>query len=168
MFKKIILFIALILPMSVMAQKFGVVNLEEVFTAMPESQSMQTQLEQVSQKFQAEFDKLQEAVNQKYTEFQSIANDTNTPDAIKERRMQEIQDRQQKVEQFRNTATQDLQRQQEQLMGPIQARLTDAIKAVGQEGAFTFIFPNDPSLVLYQGTDVVDVTATVKAKLGIK
>ena len=91
MFKKIILIIALILPVSVMAQKFGVVNLDDVFAAMPEAKEMQTQLEQTSQKFQQEFDKLQEAVNQKYTEYQTIANDTNTPDAIKERRMQEIQ-----------------------------------------------------------------------------
>ncbi len=167
MFKKIILFIALILPMSVMAQKFGVVNLEEVFTAMPESQSMQTQLEQVSQKFQAEFDKLQEAVNQKYTEFQSIANDTNTPDAIKERRMQEIQELANNVEKFRNQAQQDIARQQEQLMAPIQQKLTDAVTAVGQENGFTFIFPNEPSMLLYKGTDVVDVTPMVRAKLGL-
>lgn len=167
MFKKIILFIALILPMSVMAQKFGVVNLDEVFTAMPEAAEMQKQLEQVSQKFQTEFDKLQEAVNQKYTEYQNIANDTNTPDAIKERRMQEIQELANSVDKFRNQAQQDISRQQEQLAAPIQQKITNAINAVGQENGFTFIFPNEPGLLLYQGTDVVDVTPMIRAKLGL-
>ena len=167
MFKKIILFIALILPMSVMAQKFGVVNLDEVFTAMPETAEMQKQMEQISQKFQAEFDKLQEAVNQKYTEYQNIANDTNTPDAIKERRMQEIQELANNVDKFRNQAQQDIARQQEQLAAPIQQKITDAINAVGQENGFTFIFPNEPGLLLYKGTDVVDVTPLIRTKLGL-
>lgn len=167
MFKKIILFIALILPMSVMAQKFGVVNLDEVFTAMPETAEMQKQMEQISQKFQAEFDKLQEAVNQKYTEYQNIANDTNTPDAIKERRMQEIQELANNVDKFRNQAQQDIARQQEQLAAPIQQKITDAINAVGQENGFTFIFPNEPGLLLYKGTDVVDVTPMIRTKLGL-
>lgn len=82
--------------------------------------------------------------------------------------MQEIQDRAAKIEQFRQTASQDLQRQQEQLLAPIQAKFNDAVKAVGQEGNFTFIFPMEGGLILYQGADVVDVTSLVKAKLGIK
>lgn len=82
--------------------------------------------------------------------------------------MQEIQDRAGKVEQFRQTATQDLQRQQEQLMAPIQSKINEAVKTVGKEGSFTFIFPEEPALILYQGADVTDVTALVKTKLGLK
>lgn len=87
---------------------------------------------------------------------------------IKERRLSELQERDQKVQQFRNTATQDLARLQEQLMLPIQQKLGEAVKAVGQEGNFTFIFPNEQGFLLYTGTDVTDVTALVKTKLGIK
>ena len=72
------------------------------------------------------------------------------------------------MQQFRNTASQDLARLQEQLMAPIQQKINDAVKAVGQEGNFTFIFPNEQGLLLYTGTDVVNVTALVKTKLGIK
>lgn len=168
MIKKIILALLVALPMSAAAQKFGTVDINAVFDAMPEVNDMQAQLTEASQKYEAEFQKLIEEVNKLYTDFQAIQDDPNTPQTIKERRMQEITDRQQKVEQFRETATKDLQRQQEQLMAPIQARINDAIKAVGQEGGYTFIFPNEPNLVLYQGTDVIDVTAAVKAKLGAK
>lgn len=167
MFKKILMAAVLALPMSVMAQKFGVVDLEAVFSAMPETAAMQTQLTDTSKKYEDEFAKLQEEVNKLYADFQNIQNDANTPESIKERRIQEIQERAQKVEQFRNTAQQDLARLQETLMAPIQSKIQDAVKAIGAEGSFTFIFPNEQGLLLYKGTDVIDVTAQVKTKLGL-
>ena len=167
MLKKLLLALLVALPISAAAQKFGTFNFDEVITAMPEIADMQKQLTESSQKYEAEFQKLQDELNKLYTDYQAIQNDPSTPESIKERRLQEIQDRAQKVEQFRQTATQDLQRLQEQLLAPIQQRVNDAVKAIGQEGNFTFIFPLEPSLILYQGADVVDVTPLVKAKLGI-
>ncbi len=168
MLKKLVLVLAVVLPLSAFAQKFGTVNLESVLTAMPESTAMQQQMDEATKKYEAEFQKLQEELQKKYADFQGIQNDTNTPESIKERRMQEIQELGTKVEQFRQTAAQDLQRQHEQLMAPIEQKLREAIKTVGQEGGFTFVFPNDPGLILYQGSDVTDVTPLVKTKLGIK
>jgi len=168
MFKRFILAIALIFPMSIFAQKFGVVDLESVFQAMPETATMKTQFTEASKKYQDEFQKLHEELNKLYAEYQTIAQDSNTPESIKERRMQEIQERSQNVERFQNTAQQDLNRLQEQLMAPIQQKISEAVKTVGQEGDYTFIFPNEQSMLLYQGSTVVDVTADVKAKLGLK
>lgn len=168
MFKKILLALAVVLPMTAAAQKFGTVRIDEVVSAMPETTEMQTTLSEASKKYETEFQKLQEEVDRLYTEFQNMQNDTNTPDAIKERRMQEIQDKSNKMQQFYQTANQDLQRQREQLMAPILSKVNDAIKAVGQEGSYTFIFSEEPALLLYQGTDVVDLTAPVKTKLGLK
>ncbi len=167
MFKKILLAVALALPMSAFAQKFGVVDLEAIFQAMPETTAMQTQLTDTSKKYEEEFAKLQEEVNKLYADYQTIQNDAATPEPIKERKVQEINERVQKVDQFRNTAQQDLARLQETLMAPIQAKIQDAVKAVGAEGSFTFVFPNEKGLLLYTGTDVVDLTQQVRTKLGI-
>ncbi len=41
MFKKLLLALAVALPLSTMAQKFGVVDLNAVFTSMPEAAEMQ-------------------------------------------------------------------------------------------------------------------------------
>ncbi len=168
MFKRIILAIAVLFPMSIFAQKFGVVDLENVFQAMPESATMRTQIEESSKKYQDEFQQLREELDKLYAEFQTISQDKDTPDSIKERRLSDIQEREQKVNQFRNTAQQDLERLQEQLLAPIQQKISEAVKAVGAEGGYTFIFPNEQSLLLYQGTTVIDVTADVKAKLNLK
>ncbi len=166
MLKKILLALVVALPLSAAAQKFGVVNVDEVITAMPQTAEMQKQLEESSKKYETEFLKLQEELNKLYTEFQSIQNDAATPDAIKERRMQEIQERAASVEKFRQTASQDLERQQSQLHATIQQSVNEAIAAVGKEGSYSFIFPA-LTFILYHGADVVDVTAEVKTKLGI-
>lgn len=165
MLKKLLLAIVIALPMSAFAQKFGIVNIDEVGAAMPEATAMQNQMAETSKKYEDEFTKLQEALNQQYAEFQNMQNDASVTDTMKELKMQDIQERAQKIEQFRQTATQDLQRQQEQLMAPIQQKLMDAIKSVGAEGGFTFIFP--AGVDVYQGADVVDVTPLVRAKLGL-
>lgn len=82
--------------------------------------------------------------------------------------MQEIQERHAKIEQFSNTAQQDLQRLQQTLAAPIVQKVQDAVKAVGAEGAYTMVFPNAPDLLLYTGTGVEDITQQVRAKLGLK
>lgn len=165
MFKRIILAIAVILPMSAFAQKFGVVDLEPIFQAMPEYTQMNAQIEEASKKYESELGKLTEELNKLFAEYQSIAEDPNTPDAIKQRRMSEIQERDQKVAQFKSTAYQDLERLSQQLSQPIQQKLFDAVKAVGVDGDFTFIFPNGQAI--YQGSSVINVTDQVKAKLGL-
>ncbi|MDE6286778.1 MAG: OmpH family outer membrane protein, partial [Muribaculaceae bacterium] len=149
MIKKLLLAVLVALPFSAFAQKFGVVDLENVFQAMPETATAQTQLTDASKKYEDEFAKLREEVDKLFAEYQNLQKDPATPDAIKERRLNELQERDQKVQQFRNTASQDLARLQEQLMAPIQQKIADAVKTVGQEGNFTFIFPNEQGLLLY-------------------
>ena len=167
MFKKLILAVLLALPMTALAQKLGTVEVEAVFTLMPETKEMQTKLEDASKQYETAFQGLTDEINKLYTEFQSIVNDTTVLDTIKERRMQEIQERQANAEKFRTTAQQDLARQQQQLSAPIFQKLNEAISSVGKEGGFSLIIPKNPDLTLYCGPDVADVTPLVKAKLGL-
>lgn len=164
MIKKLLLAVAIALPMSVFAQKFGVINTQQLVESLPEVKTVNEQMEAATKKYEEEFGRLQEEFNKKYQEFQSL--EESTPQTIKERRMQEMQELNQRVEKFRETATQDLQRQQQQLMAPIQENVLKAIQAVGAEGGYTFIFEN--MLPIYTGTDVTDITPLVKTRLGIK
>ncbi|MCI8998861.1 MAG: OmpH family outer membrane protein [Muribaculaceae bacterium] len=164
MIKKLLLAIMIALPMSVFAQKFAVINTQELMESMPELQTVKEQMEASNKKYEDEFAKLQEEFSKKFEEFQSL--EETTPQTIKERRMQEMQELENKINQFRQTATQDLQRQQQQLMAPIQEKVLKAIQTAGAEGGYTFIFENQ--MPLYTGTDVTDITSTVKTRLGIK
>ncbi len=168
MFKKILLAIAVALPLGAMAQKFGTVDLDAVFQAMPETAAAQQEVQEISKKYEDEYAKLQEEINKLYTDYQTIVNDPAQSDEFKQTRMQEIQEKAQKVDQFRNTAMQAVQQATEARMAPIQQKLMEAVKSVGVEGSYTFIFPNEPAMLLYVGTDVTDVTPLVRTKLGLQ
>lgn len=171
MFKKILAVLAVVaiaLPVCTMAQsKFGIVNPDAIMRDLPDLAKAQKELEAVSAKYQKEDSVLQTEIQLKYDDLQkTMRNDPNTPQAIQERRMQEIQDMTNKYQQFRQNAQQDIQRQQETLLAPVQQKVVSAIKAVGELGNYTFIFTSEvPAFV---GKDVIDVTNDVRKQLGLK
>lgn len=166
MIKKILIAVALALPMFAMAQKFGTVDAEAVLQGMAEFTEMQSKLAEASKTYEGEYAKLQDELKAKFEEYQKISADETTPQAIKDRRMQEIQELNQKAEQFAQTAQQDLQRQQQQLMVPIQEKIMNAIQTVGKEGGYTMVLPQ--GVAYYTASDVTDLTPQVKTKLGVK
>ena len=165
MIKKILVALLIALPLCASAQKFGTIDGSAILPQMPEFTAANTQIEEASKKYEAEATKLREEIDKKMADFQTLSEDASTPESIKQRRVQELTEMQQKYEQFIQTAQQDLQRQQAQLMQPIQEKLMNAITSVGQENGFTLIFPVDAAA--YAGQDVIDVTPLVKTKLGI-
>ena len=168
MIKKLILAAFLALPMCIAAQtlKFGTVNTQEIFNLMPDKVTAENTLKSVSEKYEAEFKKLQEEFNKKYTEFQAL--DESTPQSIKDSRMRELQENSQKIQNFQQTAQQEIAKQQETLLAPISDKIQKAIQAVGAEGGFTFIYDLSIPAIVYHGTGAVNATPLVKAKLGIQ
>ena len=169
MLKKLLLAAFVVAPMCLMAQvKLGYVNTQEIFNVMPEKATAESTLKTASDKYETEFKNLQTVFQKKVEEYDKADKDASTPQAIKDRHNQELQDEYQKIQNFQQTAAQDLQRQQEQLLAPITQKLQNAIQAVGAEGGYTFIYDMSIPAILYTGTGAEDVSAKVKAKLGIK
>ena len=112
MIKKLLLAVLIAFPMCLAAQtlKFGIVNSQEIFNLMPDKATAESTLQSVAEKYQAELKKLQEEFDKKYQEFQAL--DETTPQSIKDRRMQELQENNQKIQNFQQMAAQDMQKQQ--------------------------------------------------------
>ena len=170
MIKKLLFAVMLSLPICISAQalKFGTVNSAEIFNVMPDKATAEATLKAASEKYDAEFKRLQEDFQKDYDEYAKLEKDTTTPAAIKERHQKELQDKYTKIQNFQQTAAQDLQKQQEQLLAPIQTKLQQAIQAVGAENGFTYIFDLSVPSIAYSGNGSQDVTPLVKAKLNIK
>ena len=90
----------------------------------------------------------------------------DTPETIKQRREQELNELGQKIQTFEQVANQDIQQQQQKLMAPIYEKINTAIKAVGDENGYTYIL--EDSQVIYKNPTANDVTPLVKAKLNLK
>lgn len=169
MFKKLLIALICVMPFGSFAQgqfKFGSVNTQEIFSLMPERVEAEKKFEAISKKYEDELSKMQDEYGKKYKDY--IAQQDTMPENIKVRRMQEVGELEQRIQNFREVAMQDIQQQQQQLIAPISKKLTDAIKAVGQENGFTYIFDLANPGLLYTGQGNVDVTPMVKAKLGLQ
>ena len=170
MLKKILLAVAVALPMfGASAQstvKIGLVNTNEIIQALPDTKEAQNKVADASKKYEEEYTRLGEEMKRMYDELQNMKED-ELP-AIKERKTREFTDQQQKVQTFEQNASQSLQQMQQQLLEPIFAKVRTAVEAVGKEGGYSLIQDQSAQVVLYFAAPVVDITAQVKAKLGVK
>ena len=134
--------------------------------AMPEITAMQETMKQMNDKYMSEMKTMEDEFQKKYADY--IAQQDPMTENIKLRRTQDLQDIQQRVENFSQVARQDMDKKQQELLAPIQEKLRNAIKAVGDEKGYAYIIDNNPGIVLYTGNAAIDATPLVKAKLGLK
>lgn len=166
MLKKIAFILLLIAPMSLFAQKFGHIKSQEILTAMPEYTKAQTDIQTMQQQYENEMKVAQEDFQKKFTAFQQ--EQANLPKNILERRQNELQQLSERAMQMQQDAQQDLQRSWMEMLEPIAKKIDDAIKAVGQEGGYVYIFDlNATQIPFVNETLSTDVTTAVKAKLGL-
>ena len=89
--KKLILMALLALPMSLCAQqKFAHVNSAEVIQALPDYTQAQTDLQALGKQYEDELKRMQDELETKSADFDK--NQATLPDAVKQRRQQELQD----------------------------------------------------------------------------
>ena len=167
MLKKIALLLLLIAPMSVFAQKFGHVKFAEILTVMPEYTTAQTDIQAQQKQYEDEMKRASDELTKKFTEYQQ--EQANLPKNIQERRQKELQELNEKGMQFQADAQQQLQKAYAEMMEPIYKKIDDAIKAVGQEGGYVYIFDlNRTDIPFVNESLSTDVTPAVKGKLGLK
>ena len=162
--KKIIIAIMLILPMAISAQKFGHINTQELFVQMPEMAQVKLKMDTIQSQYESQFTMMYEELQKKLQDYQ--AQEATMADAIKQIRQQELQEMQQRIQLFNQTAEQDVQRKQQELLTPIHEKMAKAIKAVGEREEYTYIF--DSAAMVHVGADAKDLMPAVKAELGIK
>ncbi len=169
MLKKLVVFALCMLPLVGSAQtfKFGNINSAEVFELMPERTTIENDMKALNEKYEKELQKMGEEYERKVSEL--VAAKDSLPMNIRERRAQEIGELEQRIQNFRQVAAQDFQQQQNAKLGPVFEKISNAIKAVGEENGFTYIFDMSNSGIVYSSTTTTqDVLPLVKAKLGLK
>ena len=167
MFKKIALLLLLIAPMSVFAQKFGHIKTQEILVTMPEYTKAQTDIDTMRKQYEDDMKRISDDLAKKYTAYQQ--EQANLPKNIQERRQKELQELNERGMQYQQDAQQNLEKSWMEMMQPIAKRVDDAVKAVGQEGKYTYIFDLSTTNIPYVSETLsTDVTASVKAKLGLK
>ena len=164
--KKIILLLMFIVPMNALAQKFGHIRSMEIIASMPEYVKAQADIQTLKKQYDDEMKRTQNDLTKKFTEYQQ--EQANLPKNIQERRQKELQDLNEKGIQFQQDAKILLEKAYQDMLQPIRKKLDEAIKAVGESGGFLYIFDLDRTEIPFVGAGSFDVTAEVKAQLGLQ
>lgn len=109
---------------------------------------------------------MQDELQTKSDDFEK--NQATMPDAVKQRRQQELNDLYQRMQQYYQTSQQEIQQAQQTKMGEISEKVTKAIKEVGVAGGYVYIMDVTSGIPYISETLSTDVTSQVKAKLGLK
>ena len=164
--KKVVFMLLMCAPLTVLAQKFGHVNAQEIIQVMPEYTKAKTEIDALQQQYEADLKSMQEEVTKKVKDYE--ANAQTLPENIKQRREQELTEMQQKIQQSFQDNQQALSKASQEKMQAITMKVVDAIKAVGQEGGYVYVMDTNSGVPYISTTLSTDVTAQVKAKLGLK
>ncbi|MDR0763244.1 MAG: OmpH family outer membrane protein [Bacteroidales bacterium] len=169
--KKIIVILALavgiVVPATAQhAYKFGHLNVSELIVLMPERDSAAAKMEAYAKDLQEQIETLQVELNNKVNVYQT--KQATWSAAILEAKQKELQEMNQRIEEFQRTAQEDFARMQQTLLRPVQEKAMAAIVKVGKDNGFTYIFDTSTGALPYFSADHSEnVLPLVKTELKI-
>ena len=167
MMKRMILAVGILsMAFAVQAQKFGHVSSEVLLQAMPEYDSAQTKLQELQKYYELEIERIQVEINKKIEEFNQ--SEAAMSDLIKEAKASEIQELQMRLQNYSQTAQQDLQQQSMLVIQPVMEKARGAIDEVAKEHGLIYVFDISQGNPVYTSEESLDMVPLVKAKLGIQ
>ncbi len=147
--------------------KFGHINRNELIQSMPEFDTARAQLERLNKELSNQLELLQVEYNNKAEAY--LKESKNLTDLVRQTKEQELQDFQNRMQTFQQNASNQLQEKQTALFNPITQKADKAIKDIGKENGFMYIFDLSGGQVAYfDETKSINVLPLVKTKLGLK
>lgn len=144
------------------AQKYGHVNAQELLIAVPGYEDSNNEMERYRNSKLKDLQDIQTAAQKSTNEYLAIK-ETLTK-VIQASREKEITELRQAAYEFEQGLPTKIQEKQKELMEPLLTQLQDAIKKVGKDNNYTYIFDiTQGTLVYFDGGD--DVTPLVIAEL---
>jgi outer membrane protein len=151
------------------AQKLAYVDSEYVMKHIPEYNSAIKQMDDQSKQWQAEVDRQYDEIERMYQAYQKDQANLNAD--MRRRREDEIVNKEKAVKEFQRTKfgmDGELFKQRENLMKPIQAKVSKAIQDVATAGQFDFIMDKRSENSFLYANPSLDKSNDVITKLGLR
>jgi outer membrane protein len=146
------------------AQKIAHVNLDSLISIMPESKTAQQSVQDYAKQLEQQVTAMQTELNTKYQTYQTEA--PNLAEIVKTSREKELNDLNQRIQDFQQQAQADYQKKSAELSKPVYEKAKKAIDVVAKENGFKYVLDTSTGLVLYN-EPADDIIAMVIKKLGI-
>ena len=163
-FKLLVAAFLTVAPLTVIAQSnVAHINVQLLISEMPEVISAQNELSKLEKDYTTQIDN---AFKEFQTKAQSYSSDAaNQTDVTNQARQKELESMQTNLQEFRDSAAQELQKKQMDLMTPLLEKARNAITKVGEAQGFNYVIDSSPNggIILANGKDLL---ADVKKELG--
>jgi outer membrane protein len=143
--------------------KFGHINVQKLISELPAKQDADKELQSEAKKLQSQLQVMSKELDEKYSAYMTQRDSLS--DLIRSTREKELQDYDQRIQNFNKLAQQSLSKKEQDLLQPIIDKVQKAIQAVGEEQGFIYIFDISSQVVLYNSDKSVDCEEMVRAKL---
>ncbi len=145
-------------------QKFGHVDTEALFYAMPEVKTVQTQLQAKSKEYETQLKNL-------YSQYDAIVTDIETNgatymQAVLEKKYKDAYDLEERIVALEEKAQDELVKLEAKLFQPVELKAYEAIQTVAQENGYSYVIDSSLGVFLVL-PESDDLTNLVKTHLGI-
>lgn len=160
----------ILLPLTVFGQlKVGTMNPDAVLDALPETEQVESQIQQFIQERQGEFQNQYQVWIEDLTEFSEMAEAGQISGEEQTQREQELQERQEELSNMESRIQRQIQQRQNELFSPLLNRVDAAMSEVAEELELEFVINQTASsgdpIVYYSSQRGVDITERVIQKL---
>jgi outer membrane protein len=150
---------------SAKAQKFAYIDFQELMQLMPEYKKANTDMEAFGKTLQDQLRLMNEELEKKYAAYQK--DEPKMADAIKDLKQKELRDMQTRMQEFQETAQENVRKKESELLKPIIEKAKATIATVAKEGGYAYVFDSSPGSPILYKPEGDNILGAVKKKLGI-
>ena len=161
--KILVVAIASLMAFSAGAQKIGRVNFNELVMLSPEMDAARETIAASQKEAEETYAAMVEEYQTKYSQYQQ--KNASWTAAIKESKEKELYDIQNRIQEFQQNISQELQQQQSQLVAPINEKASNVVMEIAKAKGLDILM--EATQALYFSDNVIDITAEARKALGI-
>ncbi|SDE38787.1 OmpH family outer membrane protein [Riemerella columbipharyngis] len=161
-----VLFAAVMMLMSygvAKAQKIATADVNSILEMMPDKKKADEQLMSFFKAKQADIQKQAQAFQKEVEEYQKTG--AKLTIAQRQAKEQELQKKQQNIQQLSDAAQRDYQQRQQDAYAPIDKKFNDAVEKAAKANGWDYIFDSNTIGLIYKAGP--DATAAIKKELGL-
>jgi outer membrane protein len=145
--------------------KIGHINFQALVTQMPEYKTIQSTLDLYQKTFVDQLTTMNNGFTAEAKDFQTKG--PTMSDAVRTAKQTELQDMQKRIQDYQNTAQQQVEAKSNELFKPLSDKARAAITEIAKEKGYSYVLDSS-QIQLLVSPDGDDLMSVVKLKLGMK
>jgi outer membrane protein len=146
------------------AQKIAHINLDSLISIMPETKTATQAVQDYAKQLEQQVTAMQTELQTKYEDYQTHQNDL--PALVKASKEKELNDLNQRIQDFQQQAQTDYQKKSAELSKPVYEKAKKAIDQVAKDNGYKYVLDTSTGLVIYN-EPADDIFNLAVKKLGI-